>query len=66
MKNREFTPFVGFGDIKFGATRAEVLTLLNAEYLQIRHGSDSKVFEDHYDSLGFKVEHSPTLKPKES
>jgi hypothetical protein len=61
MKNREFTPFVGFGDIKFGATRTEVITLLNAEYQQVRHNPEDKRFCDHYDTLGFKVEYGEDL-----
>jgi hypothetical protein len=61
MKNREFTPFVGFGDIKFGAKRAEVITLLNTEYQQVRHNPEDKRFCDYYDSLGFKVEYGADL-----
>jgi hypothetical protein len=61
MKNREFTPFVGFGDIKFGATRTAVIALLNAEYQQVFFSSDSKRFCDHYDTLGFKVEYGVDL-----
>jgi hypothetical protein len=61
MKNRVFTPFIGFGDIKFGANRNEVIALLNAEYVQIRHNPEDKRFCDHYDTLGFKVEYGEDL-----
>jgi hypothetical protein len=61
MQNRVFTPFISFGNIKFGATRDEVVSLLNADYQEIRHNPEDKRFCDHYDTLGFKVEYGEDL-----
>jgi hypothetical protein len=61
MKNREFTPFVGFGDIKFGAKCADVRALLNAEYQSVFFDVNDTRFCDQYDTLGFKVEYDADL-----
>jgi hypothetical protein len=61
MKNREFTPFVGFGDIKFGAKCADVRLLLNAPHQSVFFDENDKRFCDHYDTLGFKVEYDADL-----
>jgi hypothetical protein len=62
MKNREFTPFVGFGDIKFGAKCADVRALLEDEpYEQVFFNKGDKKFCDHFDTLGFKVEYDDDL-----
>jgi hypothetical protein len=57
MKNRDFIPYISFGDIQFGDHYEKVRKYLNSPFSQVYFDAESKTFSDYFDELGFKIEY---------
>jgi hypothetical protein len=57
MKNRDFVPYVSFGEIQFGEDYLVVRERLNSPFTQVYFDENTKTFSDYFDELGFKIEY---------
>jgi hypothetical protein len=57
MKNRDFVPYISFGEIQFGEDYLAVRKRLNSPFSQVYFDENAKTFSDYFDELGFKMEY---------